>query len=192
MGKVNLELSVSFDGFVAGANVEADNPMGDGGELLHDWMFDKATDTGRSIKSEMFDGAGAIVIGRRMFDLGKRYWDPDPETFHQLPVFVLTHRSQEPIVDEGGSTFTFVSSVDDALAQARAAAGERDVLLGGGGDLARQFVRAGLVDELRIHLVHLLLGGGTQLFEPNGADIRELKLTRLVEDDGVTHLRFAV
>jgi dihydrofolate reductase len=101
-----------------------DNPLGDGGDRLHDWMYARATDVGRRIEREIFDGAGAIVMGRRTFDVGKPHWDPDPKTFAGLPVFVLTHRAQDPIADPGGSTFTFVTGgAEGALEQAQAAAG---------------------------------------------------------------------
>lgn len=190
MGRVILDLSMSLDGFAAGANIGAANPLGEGGERLHEWMFSGATETGEGIGREVFASAGAIVTGRRTFDLGKPHWDPDPLTFRQLPVFVLTHRAHEPIADPGGSTFTFVcDGVDSALAQARAAAGGRDVVLIGGASLGRQFLQAGLVDEMRIHLVHLLLGSGARLLDLAGGP-RPLQATRVVEDAGVTHFRF--
>jgi dihydrofolate reductase len=189
---VILDLSVSLDGFAAGRSVELDNPLGDGGDRLHDWMFARATDVGRRIEREVFAGAGAIVMGRRTFDVGKPHWDPDPKTFRRLPVFVLTHRPQDPIADPGGSTFTFVTGgVEDALEQAQAAAGNRDVVLGGGPSIGRQFLQAGLLDELRIHLVHLLLGAGERLFDLHRREVVDLQATRLVEDVGVTHFRFA-
>lgn len=191
MGRVILDLSVSLDGFAAGRNVTVDNPLGDGGDRLHDWMYARATAVGRRIEREIFADAGAIVMGRRVFDVGKPHWDPDPHTFDGLPVFVLTHRPQDPITDAGGSTFTFVTGgVAGAQEQAQAAAGGRDVVLGGGPSICRQFVQAGLVDELRIHLVHLLLGGGTRLFDSDQREVMELQATRLVEDVGVTHFHF--
>jgi len=133
MGRVILDQSMSLDGFVAGANISADNALGDGGDHLHEWMFSSGTETGRSIARETFASAGAIVVGRRTFDLGKPHWDPNPQTFRQLPGFVLTHRAHEPIADPGGSTFTFVSGgTESVLAQARTAASGRDVVLTGG------------------------------------------------------------
>lgn len=191
MGKVILELSVSLDGFAAGANVGVDHPLGEGGERLHDWMFDAATETGKQIAEEMFAKVGAIVLGRRMYDLGKQYWDPDPDTFRRLPVFVPTHRAQDPVADPGGSTFTFVTDgVERAIERARAAAGDGDVVLGGGPETAQQALAAGLVDELHIHLVHRLLGAGTRLFEPGTGGPTAFRATRVVEDAGVTHFRF--
>jgi dihydrofolate reductase len=132
-------------------------------------------------------------MGRRTFDVGKPHWDPDPQTFRQLPVFVLTHRAHEPNADPGGSTFTFVSDgIESALAQARTAASGQDVVLGGGASLGRQFLKARLLDEMRIHLVHLLLGTGARLFDLAGDGLWQLQATRLVEDAGVTHFRFLV
>lgn len=191
MGKVILELSISLDGFAAGTDVGPDNPLGRDGERLHDWMFDSATETGSEIAQEMFATAGAIVLGRRMYDLGKPYWDPDPDTFRRLPVFVLTHRPTGAVADPGGSTFTFVTGgVEDALARARDAAGDGDVVVGGGPETARGFLASGLLDELRIHLVHILLRAGARLFEPRAAGPTAFRATQVVEDAGVTHFRF--
>jgi dihydrofolate reductase len=189
MSRTILELSVSLDGYAAGPNISPENPMGDNGERLHDWMFVDPTETGRRTRAEMFGGAGAVVMGRAMFDLGKPYWDPDPETFHRLPVFVVTHRRAEPIVDPGGSTFTFISEgIERALASAREAAGDGDVVVSGGPSIGGQFLAAGLLDELRLHLVHILLGTGTPLFDPQRGRFQHLEATRIVEDAGVTHL----
>jgi dihydrofolate reductase len=182
---------MSLDGFVAGTNINAGNALGDGGDRLHDWMFSSGTETGRIIERETFASAGAIIMGRRTFDVGKPHWDPDPQTFRRLPVFVLTHRAREPVADPGGSMFTFVSAgIENLLAQARTAADGRDVVLGGGASLGRQFLQAGLLDEMRIHLVHLLLGAGARLFDLAGNGPRPLPVTQLMEDAGVTHFRF--
>jgi dihydrofolate reductase len=188
MSRLILDLSMSLDGFVAGRNVGVDNPLGDHGDRLHGWMFDNATETGRRVQGEIFASAGAILMGRRTFDVGKPHWGA--ETFRRLPVFVLTHRVLEPVSDPGGSTFTFVTGVDRALAQARAAASGRDVVLGGGASACRPYLQAESVDELRIHLVHLLLGAGELLFELSPGRLRPLRVTRLVENLDVTHFRF--
>ncbi len=189
MGKVRFDISMSLDGFTAGPSVSAGNPLGDGGERLHDWMFSHITETGRTIQREVFDGAGAVLMGRRVFDLGKPHWGK--ETFRRLPVFVITHRPREPVADPDGSAVTFVTDgIEHALARARSAAGERDVVVIGGAVAGRQLLAGGFVDELRLHLVHLLLGAGTPLFEPPGAGFRQLPVTRLLEDTGVTHFTF--
>jgi dihydrofolate reductase len=192
MSRTILELSISLDGYAAGPNIGPESVMGDNGERLHDWLFAGATETGRRIQGEFFAGAGAVIVGRTMFDLGKRYWDPDPETFQRLPVFVVTHRPADPIVDPGGSTFTFVSEgLEHALVSAREAAGDRDVVVLGGPTIAGQFLSAGLLDELRLHLVHILLGAGTPLFDPRRSGFQQLEATRIDEDSGVTHYRFS-
>jgi dihydrofolate reductase len=188
MSRVILELSVSLDGYAAGPNVGPENPMGDNGESLHDWMFVDATEVGQRVRAEMLGGAGAVILGRRMFDLGKPYWDPDPETFHRLPVFVVTHRPAAPIVDPGGSTFTFISEgIERALGSARGAADDGEVVVLGGPTTGGQFLAAGLLDELRLHLVHIQLGAGTQLFDPKRGRFQRLEATRILDDAGVTH-----
>ena len=141
-----LDLSISLDGYGAGPDISAENPLGDHGERLHDWMFAGATETGRRVQDEVFGSAGAVVMGRGVFDVGKPYWSP--ETFHRLPVFVVTHRAEEPITDPGGSTFTFAGGVEQAHGSARAAAGDRDVVVIGGPTIGRAFLAAGLLDEL--------------------------------------------
>ncbi len=183
-----LDLSVSLDGYGAGPGISARNPLGDHGERLHDWMFSGATETGRRVQDEVFGSAGAVVMGRGVFDVGKSHWSP--ETFHGLPVLVVTHRVEEPVSVPGGSTFTFAGGVEQALESARAAAGDRDVVVIGGPTIGRAFLAAGLLDELRLHLVHVLLGAGTPLFDPHGG-FQRLAATRTVEDTGVTHFHFA-
>jgi dihydrofolate reductase len=191
LGRAIVDLSVSLDGYAAGPGITLENPLGDNGERLHDWMFAGATETGRRVQDEIFADAGAVVMGRGVFDVGKPYWDPDPHTFHGLPVFVLTHRPGEPIADPGGSTFTFVSDgIEHALASAREAAGGGDVVIGGGPTIGRAFLAAGLVAELRLHVVHILLGAGTPLFAPGRGRLERLEAIRVVEDAGVTHFRF--
>jgi dihydrofolate reductase len=192
MSRVILDLSMSLDGFVAGPNVNVDNPLGDDGDRLHDWMFAGATDVGQRVQEEIFATAGAVVMGRRSFDVGKSHWDTDFDTFRRLPILVLTHRPHDPVVDPGGSTFTFVTDdVERTIEQARAIAGQSDVVLGGGASLGRQALRAGLVDELRLHLVHVLLGRGARLLDDPDSEVRHLRATRVLEDTGVTHFLLA-
>ncbi|HEV3484471.1 MAG TPA: dihydrofolate reductase family protein [Vicinamibacterales bacterium] len=193
MGKVFAELSVSLDGFIAGPNVTVGNGMGDGGERLHEWMFPSDGSRDRSVEArkKMFGSSGAVVVGRRMFDVGVKPWGENPP-FH-MPVFVVTHRAGDPIVKQGGTTYHFVTGgIEPALDRARAAAGERDVVLLGGADVIRQFVRADLIDELRIHLVPVLLGDGTRLFERMGREHIELECTRVTGAPEVAHLTFRV
>jgi dihydrofolate reductase len=190
MGKVFADQSVSLDGFSAGPNVGIDNPMGDGGEELHAWQFRGGRR--REVLDHLFgSGTGAVVVGRYTFDLGERHWGDEPP-FH-LPVFVVTHRAKETVTKRGGTTYTFVTDgIEGAVARARATAGDRDVVVLGGAAIIQQCIRAGLVDELQLHLVHILLGGGTPLF--GGLDPAGLALerTRLIDEEGVTHLDFRV
>jgi dihydrofolate reductase len=184
---------VSLDGFIAGPNVSVENGMGDGGERLHEWMFpaDGSAPRIAEAREEMFGSSGAVVMGRRMFDVGLKPWGENLP-FH-MPVFVVTHRAGDPLVKQGGTTYHFVTGgVERALEQAKATAGDRDVVVLGGADVIRQLVRASLVDEVRIHLVPVLLGDGTRLFERMGPEHIELAPTRVIGAPGVTHLRFRV
>jgi len=202
MGKVTADISMSLDGFIAGPNDRPGNGLGDGGERLHQWVTDLAswrephglsggeTNRDSEILEEAFKNVGAIVLGRRMFDNAEGWGDEPP--FH-VPVFVLTHEGREKLVKEGGTTFTFVTDgIESALAQARAAAGDKDVAIGGGANTIQQFIAAGLLDEIQIHLVPVLLGDGIRLFERPGGEPIELEGTRVVASPDVTHLRFDV
>jgi dihydrofolate reductase len=198
MGKVIADQSMSLDGFSAGPNVAGGNPLGDGGERLHEWMFpaDGAAGSGAEVREETLMYAtnrtsGAVVMGRRMFDLGVEPWGDNPP-FH-MPVFVVTHNARNPLVKEGGTTYFFVTDgIEGALARARAAAGDKDIAVLGGANVIQQFIEAGLLDEVRLHLVHLLLGGGTRLFDRLGPAQVDLESNRVIESPGVTHLRFRV
>ena len=202
MGKVTADISMSLDGFIAGPNDRPGNGLGDGGERLHQWVYKLAswrephglsggeTNRDSEIIEEAFKNVGAIVLGRRMFDNAEGWGDEPP--FH-VPVFVLTHEGREKLVKEGGTTFTFVTDgIESALAQARAAAGDKDVAIGGGANTIQQFIAAGLLDEIQIHLAPVLLGDGIRLFEQLGGEPIELEGTRVVASPDVTHLRFDV
>jgi len=189
-------LSMSLDGYIAGPNVRVGNGMGDGGDRLHEWMGwedgGPAATAGVGNELTPFDllqRSGAVVVGRRMFDVGEEPWGDDPP-FHQ-PVFVVTHRPTAPIVKEGGTTYTFVTGgIAAALAQAKEAAGGRDVAVLGGADVIRQFAEAGLLDELRLHLAHVLLGDGTRLLAGIDPTRVTMERTRVVDAPGATHLAF--
>ena len=202
MGKVTADISMSLDGFIAGPNDRPGNGLGDGGERLHQWVYDLAswrqphglsggeTNRDSEILEEAFENVGAIVLGRRMFDNAEGWGDEPP--FH-VPVFVLTHEAREKLVKQGGTTFTFVTDgIESVLAQARTAAGDKNVAIGGGANTIQQFIAAGLLDELQIHLVPVLLGDGIRLFEQLGGEPIELEGTRVVASPDVTHLRFDV
>lgn len=195
MGKVIFSMSMSLDGFIAGPN--------DGVERLHEWVYDLASwrechglEGGRAnrdaeILEEAFKNTGATVMGRRMFDIGEQPWGDNPP-FH-MPVFVVTHRAKEPVVKEGGTTFTFVTAgPESALAQAQAAAGDKDVSVAGGATIIQEFLQAGLLDEIQVHLIPILLGEGRRLFERLDADKVQLEQMRVIASSGVTHLRYRV
>ena len=185
MGKVIADQSMSLDGFSTGPNVGPGNGMGDGGELLHEWMEGRYAEG----PAKLFEHSGAVVVGRRMFDLGEEPWGENPP-FH-MPVFVVTHRAEDPLVKEGGTTYTFVTGgVAAALARAKEAAGGKDVAVLGGADVIRQFAEAGLLDELRLHIAHVLLGDGTRLFDRIDTKRVRLERTRVVDAPGATHLTF--
>jgi len=202
MGKVLVDITTSLDGFVAGRDDGPELPLGEGGERLHEWVFGLAswrephgleggeTNRDSEILEEAMGNLGAVVVGRRMFDNAGGWGDNPP--FH-VPVFVLTHEAREQEAKEGGTTFTFVTEgVETAIHQAQTAAGDKDVSIGGGANTIQQFLRAGLVDELQVHLAPLLLGGGVRLFDDLGADEVKLQSTRVVESPAVTHLKFRV
>jgi dihydrofolate reductase len=212
MSRLRFRISMSLDGFVAGPEQSVDNPLGIGGERLHEWVFPltawraphglpggEVNDSTRVVE-ESLAGIGATIMGRNMFGGHPGPWDPqdpwngwwgDDPPFHH-PVFVLTHHAREPLSLEGGTTFTFVTDgIEAALEQARRAANGKDVALAGGANVAQQYLRAGLVDEMEIHLVPVLLGSGEPLFEGVGTDLHGLELTRTVATPRVTHLKFA-
>jgi dihydrofolate reductase len=200
MPKVAANISTSLDGYVAGPNDGPDNGLGDGGERLHQWAYGLESWRERhgleggeasrdaEILEETFATTGAIVLGKRMFD-NARGWGEEPP-FH-MPVFVLTHEEKDAVEKDGGTTFTFVEGIENAVEQARAAAGDRDVSIGGGASVIQQAIAAGLLDELQIHLVPVLLGGGVRLFDP-GIEPIELECTRVIDSPAVTHLRFRI
>jgi dihydrofolate reductase len=203
MGIVTAHMSMSLDGCIAGPNAGAGNPLGDGGVLIQPWMFDLASfremqglTGGQTNKDDeelrqRFAPTGAVVMGRRMFDEGEGPWGDNPP--FRMPVFVVTHQARERLVKEGGTTFTFVTDgIESALEQAKAAAGDKDVNIAGGADTVQQFIRAGLLDELEIHLAPLLFGEGIRLFDKIGPQHVELENMRVVASPKVTHLRFRV
>lgn len=191
MAKVFADQSMSLDGFSTGPNVGVGNGMGDGGELLHDWMGweGDGDEINAGVRDELFQGSGAVVMGRRMFDLGVEPWGENPP-FH-MPVFVVTHRAVAPVVKEGGTTYTFVTGgIAAALARAKETAGGKDVAVIGGANVIRQFAEAGLLDELRLHLAHVLLGDGTRLFDRIDPQRVTPERSRVVDAPGATHLTF--
>lgn len=199
MGRVLLSMSVSLDGFAAGPDVTAEQPMGRGGERLHEWLFqdggdravraDGVTPLGADAEQarELHATTGAVVLGKRTFDIGVGLWQDTP---FPVPCFVITHEPRQPLMTKS-DRFTFVTDgLDSALRQARQAAGDKNVLIMGGPTTGQQFVRAGLVDEIHVQLVPVFLGTGTRLFDRLGTDHIELERTAVIESPHVTHLHF--
>jgi dihydrofolate reductase len=191
MGKVLMEMTISLDGYVTGPDVRSEEPMGDGGERLHEWMFagKSAADTER-YQTDLFSTVGALIMGRRMADLGIGPWGEEP-TYH-APCFIVTHRPAETIVKKGGTSYIFVTEgIEAAMAQAKVAAGDQDVMVNGGADIDRQYLNAGLIDEIRLHLAPIVLGSGTPLFAGVRPDLR-LVPTQATHSPLATHLTYQV
>ena len=204
-----LNITMSVDGFVAGPNQTLEQPLGEGGEELHEWILgleswrrlhgleggEAATDD--ELVREAHERTGAFVMGRRMFSGGDGPWEDDPNANgwwgddppFGAPVFVVTHHRREPLT-LGTTTFTFVEGIEEAVRQAREAARDQDVQVSGGASVAQQALDAGLLDELHIHVAPRLLGGGVRLFEDAGP--RAIELERVVASPRVTHLVYAV
>ena len=196
MGKVTCGIAMSVDGYTAGPNQRADAPFGDGvGESLHRWMFEAAEENAAEI--EALTSAGAYIMGRNMFSPGRGEWDLDwtgwwgEEPPYHAPVFVLTHHEREPVEMKGGTTFHFVTGgIAEALDRARAAAGDREVAIAGGAATVNQYLAAGLIDELHLHIAPVVLGQGERLFE--GVGRLELRVVEARHTDLVTHVRYAL
>ena len=210
MSKVRAHISMSLDGYVAGPNQSAENPLGEGGERLHDWvtrlkawrqvhgMEGGEDNVSNAILQEENDNVGAEIMGRGKFgppeggpwdESWQGWWGEDPP-FHK-PVFVLTHHEREPLT-LSDTTYTFVTDgIESALERAREAAGDKDVFIGGGASIINQYLAAGLVDEIELHVVPLLLGSGARLLEGVGPEIK-LEQLRAIDGPGVSHLKYRV
>jgi dihydrofolate reductase len=209
MSQVRSHISISLDGYVAGPNQTLENPLGEGGEGLHDWVV--ATESWRSqhgkeggernadsdVVAEDSGNIGAQIMGRGMFGGGDGPWEEswrgwwgDEPPFH-VPVYVLTHHPRESLEMQGGTTYHFVTDgIESALEQARAGAGDKDILLAGGANAIQQYLAAGLLDELYLHIVPLLLGGGERLLENVGDP--KLEPVKVVASPAVTHVKYRV
>ncbi|AQS69052.1 dihydrofolate reductase family protein [Streptomyces pactum] len=198
---VTADMAITLDGYIAGPNVTVDNPGGDGAEPIFDWihtlaswrerqgMTGGADNRDSELIREWFDATGAVVMGRMMYDTGEEFWGDNPP--FRTPVFVLTNRPRPTLVKEGGTTFTFVTDgIHNALDRAKAAAGDRNVDIAGGASTVRQYLGAGLIDELQLHVVPVLLGDGLRLFEGPGAVRRDLEPVRVVGTPLATHLKY--
>jgi dihydrofolate reductase len=203
LSKVFVDVGLSLDGYLAGPNRSPGNPMGGAGTTIHAWVFKTATFLARlgltggetssddRIVKAIFDRAGAHVMGRRMFDEGEVCW-PEDAPF-RTPVFVVTHAAREPWPRKGGTTFHFVTDgIASALDQAKAAAGGKDVRISGGADTVRQFLQAGLVDEVTLHIAPVLLGAGLRLFDLVRPGDVTLEQQDVSSSALVTHINYRV
>jgi dihydrofolate reductase len=212
MSKLRLNITMSLDGYVAGPDQNEGQPLGTGGEQLHEWLLPLAAfrethgeaggevNASTEIAEGFFENVGASVMGRNMFGGGpgpwgenpwNGYWSDNPPFHH--PVFVLTHHAREPLELQGGTTFYFVTDgIEAALEQAKVAAEGKDVSLGGGAEVVTEYVAAGLLDEMVISIVPLFLGDGARLFAGLVDARPKLEQLQAVEAPGVTHIRYAV
>lgn len=196
MSKVVCDLSVSADGFSAGHNQTEEHPFGDGDtSMLHAWMFNTPDENRAEL--DRIAGAGAYIMGRNMFGPirgswhgdWRGWWGPNPP-FH-APVFVLTHHAREALSMEGGTTFHFVTDgIEAALGRAREVAGDRNVAIAGGATTVNQFLAAGLIDELRLHVTPFTLGAGTRIFD--GVPPLKMELTASRGASQVTHMTYRI
>ena len=213
MSRLRFTISMSLDGFVAGPRQSLKDPLGIGGEQLHEWVVGLAAwreahglpggevNESTRVMEESLINIGATIMGRNMFgghpgsweareEPWKGWWGADPPFHH--PVFVLTHHARPPLAMKGGTTFNFVTGgIEEALTRAREAARGKDVTLAGGASAAQQYLKAGLVDEMELHLAPVLLGGGERLFEGTGTELHGLRPVRTLATREVTHLKFA-
>jgi dihydrofolate reductase len=209
VARLRFQISMSLDGFVAGPDQSADNPLGEGGEQLHEWVIRLAAwrephgeeggevNASTPVVEESQANIGAHVMGRNMFggtgawgdDPWDGWWGDDPP-FH-APVFVVTNHAREPLAKDGGTTFHFVTDgIESALERAREAAGGKDVSLGGGANIAQQYLKAGLVDEMTLNIVPVLLGRGAGLFDELGTADLGMQCVRAIAAPGVVHLTY--
>lgn len=190
MGKVSFDISMSLDGFVTAANRRPEEPMGDDGERLHAWAFRSEDERNRKIL-EGGSALGAVIAGRRTYDDSVPWWGPDgPTGSARVPVFVVSH-TVPSAVPEGG-VYTFVDRIEDAVAHAQKTAGDRDISVMGGANIAQQFIQSGLLDEISIHLVPVLFGSGLRLFDDHVSKHIQLETVEVIETKEAIHLRFRV
>jgi dihydrofolate reductase len=209
MSSITCQMSISLDGFVAGPNQSLQNPIGEGGLRLHEWVFETASwreqhglaggarTADSEVVDELFQNVGAYVMGRKMFGGGDGPWDEKwtgwwgDEPPYRTPVFVLTHHPRKPLSMRGGTTFTFVrEGIDSALEQARSAAGDKNVEIAGGARTVQQYLAAGKLDELYLHIVPVILGAGERLLENVGDP--KLEAVKVIATPAVTHIKYRI
>jgi dihydrofolate reductase len=213
MTKLTLDITMSLDGFVAGPDQTVEQPLGEGGERLHEWIVGLASwreqhgkaggerSADDDIYQESVDATGAVLMGRRMFSGGEGPWEDDlvadgwwgDDPPFGVPVFVLTHHPRATVEKQGGTSYIFITDgIETALDQARAAADGKNVAIAGGANIAQQYLRAGLLDEIQIHVAPLLLGDGVRLFGNLESEPVELEITRVIGSPKATHLKYRV
>lgn len=212
MSKVISEITMSLDGYIAGPNASVENPLGDGGERLPEWMMslegwrethglaggERNVDS--AVAAEFSENVGAYIMGRRMFSSGEGPWGDDPFPGHwgddppfHGPVFVLTQHARAPLPMAGGTTFHFVTDgIESALEQARTAAGDKAVNIAGGTNVIRQYLAAGLIDQLQLHIAPVMLAGGIRLFDGLDASTIDFEPDRVIGSPAVSHIRYRV
>ena len=187
-GKLIFDISMSLDGFIAGKNISAEQPMGDSGMRLHDWIFGGKTEIDKKVLDEIIENSGAVIVGGRTYHIAiKDAWGGvSPFT---IPAFVLSENVPEKIP----AGFTFISSsIETAVTEARAVAGHKNIWVMGGAAIGRQYIKSGLLDEIHIHLIPVLLGEGIPLFDHSGTKYVELERIEVIESPAATHLKFRV
>lgn len=191
ISKVVLDISMSLDGFVTASNCTAEEPMGTGGERLHEWVMDSEDNRNRKLLEEAGKSLGAVITGRVTYEDSLPWWGANgPTGPARIPVFVLTHQVPENVPEDG--VYTYVDGIESALAQAKKAADGKIVTVMGGADTAQQLIVAGQIDEISIHLVPVLFGGGTRLFDKLGKEHIQLEPVSVIDTSKATHLHYRV
>lgn len=188
MGKVVIDIAMSLDGFIAGKNVRPQLPMGEDGLRLHDWLFDKKTDTDERMIKEVMESSGAVIVGRHTYDVAiNDAWGG--ESPFPIPAFIISHSVPSKIIDG----FTFISDrIETTLRKAKEAAGNKNVWVMGGANIIQQYINAGLADEIELHIAPILLGRGTRLFDETQTSVIELERIRVIESAAVMHTRYRI
>ncbi|TCC39105.1 dihydrofolate reductase [Kribbella capetownensis] len=197
MSQVVIDISVSLDGYVTGPNVSIDNGLGDGGDALHYWAFQGNAED-NAVLDSAFEETGAVIQGRNLFDVidAPQGWSDElgygakPTGEVNPPVFVVTHSA--PAKPRLGDRFRFVGSPEEAVAQAKEVAGDKDVFVMGGGQVCYEVLAAGLADVLQLHVAPVVLGGGARLFPAEPAQAIEVELVDAVSTPAAQHLTYRV
>ena len=198
MTKIFFDVGLSLDGFLAGDNRGPDNPLGDRGTTIHEWMFrqkafhrthgmeggEEEGPDGKRIE-EVFARTGAWIMGKRMFEEGEKHW---PEDLFKAHVYVLTHEKREPWVQKGATTFYFINDgIESALEKAKKSAGKKDVRISGGANTIQQYMNAGLIEEFTIHTAPVILGSGIHLLNGLDRDKYDIEISEVIPSKTVTH-----